>query len=278
MSPRSGDGRAWRTRRRHRSGAGREAWTTGPHSADCSCGRRATITRAGRAGFVARAAMGFEAARSQANSIRPVVHIGYHKTATKWFQKQFYPRVENAELVPRETVREAFLEPTALHFDPDRARAMLNGAGPGPILCEEGLSGYLHNGGLAGCLSKDVAYRIRGVFPEARIVIFIKSQPAVVAGSYEQYVRGGGHSRRGATCSRKPICAALGGRSPRRRASPSIISSTARLSSIIGGCSDGKTSTSSPTKPSATIPPRSSNPIAACWASTSISTRCRCGQ
>lgn len=136
--------------------------------------------------------MGFEAARSQANSIRPVVHIGYHKTATKWFQKQFYPRVENAELVPRETVREAFLEPTALHFDPDRARAMLNGAGPGPILCEEGLSGYLHNGGLAGCLSKDVAYRIRGVFPEARIVIFIKSQPAVVAGSYEQYVRGGG--------------------------------------------------------------------------------------
>jgi hypothetical protein len=69
---------------------------------------------------------------------------------------------------------------------------MLRYAGAGPILCEEGLSGYLHNGGLAGCLSKEVAYRIKSVFPDARIVIFIRSQPAVVAGSYEQYVRGGG--------------------------------------------------------------------------------------
>jgi hypothetical protein len=133
-----------------------------------------------------------EAARTRRNAIRPVVHIGYHKTATKWFQKHFYPSVENADFVPRETVRSAFLEPTAFHFDPERARAMLHDAGSGPILCEEGLSGYLHNGGLAGCLSKDVAYRIKAVFPEARIVIFIKSQPAVVAGSYEQYVRGGG--------------------------------------------------------------------------------------
>lgn len=133
-----------------------------------------------------------EADRARRNAIRPLIHIGYHKTATKWFQKHFYPRVGNAEFVPREAVRSAFLEPTAFRFDPEQARNMLRCAGPGPILCEEGLSGYLHNGGLAGCLSKDVAYRLRQVFPEARIVIFIKSQPSVVAGSYEQYVRGGG--------------------------------------------------------------------------------------
>lgn len=123
----------------------------------------------------------------------PIVHIGYHKTATKWFQGRFYPRVKNGEFVARHRVRSALLEPTAFHFDADRARDILGMADErSAILCEEGLSGYLHNGGLAGCLSKEVAHRIKAVLPEARIVIFIRSQPCVIAGSYEQYVRGGG--------------------------------------------------------------------------------------
>ena len=37
---------------------------------------------------------------------RPIVHIGYHKTATTWFQKHFYPCVRNARFVARERVRD----------------------------------------------------------------------------------------------------------------------------------------------------------------------------
>lgn len=124
---------------------------------------------------------------------RPIVHIGYHKTATTWFQKQFYPRVRNARFIDRERVRGVFLEAGAFHFDAGEARHAL-GLVPGEsvTICEEGLSGYLHNGGLGGHLSKGVAERLRAVFPDARIVIFIRSQPSIVAASYEQYVRGGG--------------------------------------------------------------------------------------
>jgi hypothetical protein len=124
---------------------------------------------------------------------RPIVHIGYHKTATTWFQKHFYPAVRNARFIARERVRAAFLEIGAFHFDPAAARAELGVAeGESVTLCEEGLSGYLHNGGLGGHLSKAVAERIKAVFPDARIVIFIRSQPSIIAASYEQYVRGGG--------------------------------------------------------------------------------------
>lgn len=125
--------------------------------------------------------------------IRPVVHIGYHKTATTWFQKAFYPMVENARFIPRAVARDAFLDDTAFRFDPAEAAAKLGlNDGEAVTLCEEGLSGYLHNGGLAGHLSKEMAHRIKAVLPDARIVVFIRSQPAIIAASYQQYVRGGG--------------------------------------------------------------------------------------
>ena len=123
----------------------------------------------------------------------PIVHIGYHKTATTWFQKSVYPRVTNSAYVPRERVKRALLTASALHFDPAWAREQLRltPSAP-PILCEEELSGYLHTGGLLGFLSKEMAHRIQLVLPEARIVIFVRSQPEMIAACYQQYVRGGG--------------------------------------------------------------------------------------
>lgn len=129
---------------------------------------------------------------------RAIIHIGYHKTATTWFQEHFYPAVKNARYIPRDVVRAALLEDTAFQFDPAKARQKL-GAAPGETvaICEEGLSGYLHHGGLLGYLSKEVAHRIKAVFPDARIVIVVRNQPSIIAASYQQYVKGGGtHSLR----------------------------------------------------------------------------------
>jgi len=129
---------------------------------------------------------------------RAIIHIGYHKTATTWFQKRFYPFIENARYIPRDRVRKAFLEDTAFHFEAGRARAKLDiDPNESITICEEGLSGYLHSGGLAGYLSKEAAYKIKAVFPGAEIVIFVRNQPSVIAASYRQYVKGGGtHSLR----------------------------------------------------------------------------------
>jgi hypothetical protein len=124
---------------------------------------------------------------------RPIVHVGYHKTATTWFQQAVYPHATSHRYVPRRVVQDALLAPSAFAFDPRAARAAL---GTGPlVLCEENLSGYIHNGGLNGHLSAAMAERIRMVLPDARIVIFVRAQPAMIAACYAQYVQGGGTHR-----------------------------------------------------------------------------------
>lgn len=122
-----------------------------------------------------------------------LVHIGYHKSATTWFQKVYYPKVDNARYVDRKLVQRAFLDDSALHWQADAARRILGvNAGTRLILCEEGLSGYLHNGGLFGCLSKDMVPRLQAAVPGAHIIAFIRRQPDIIAGCYTQYIRGGG--------------------------------------------------------------------------------------
>src|SRR5690606_20369113 len=81
-----------------------------------------------------------------------VVHLGYHKTATTWLQKQLFPRATSHEFIPRKTVQQAFLAPSGMHFDAEEARRVLglDNRNRPVLLSEENLSGYLHNGGLHG--------------------------------------------------------------------------------------------------------------------------------
>lgn len=122
-----------------------------------------------------------------------IIHVGYQKTATTWFQKRYYPLVENATYINRPRARQAFLNTNALQFDPRQARRELQAAGGGPfIICEEAMCGPYETAGLLGCLSKDVAYRVHDTLPGARIVIFIRSQPEMISAIYLQYIRSGG--------------------------------------------------------------------------------------
>jgi hypothetical protein len=125
---------------------------------------------------------------------RPLVHIGYHRTATTWFQERFYPAARNGKFIGRSIAREALIAPKAFEFSAEVARRQLSKASDSQriLICEENLSGYLHNGGLGGLLSMEVARRIKAVLPNAQIVIFLRSQPAIIAAAYAQYVKGGG--------------------------------------------------------------------------------------
>ncbi|WP_157216621.1 sulfotransferase [Flavisphingomonas formosensis] len=122
-----------------------------------------------------------------------IAHVGFHKTATSWFQRIFYPRVSTHRLIDRVAVRGAMLAGDAYHFDPAEARARLDiDAGPA-ILCDEDLSGVLHNGGLLTTfLASALADRLYAVIPEAAIVLFVREQTAMAAACYHQYVREGG--------------------------------------------------------------------------------------
>ena len=126
--------------------------------------------------------------------MRPIVHIGYHKTATTWFQRHVYPAATSHRFVPRAIVQQALLDPPGTAFDRQAALDLLTAGDDGRplLLCEENLSGYLHNGGLHGFLAPALAHRIKALFPDAHILIFVRSQVAMAAACYTQYVKGGG--------------------------------------------------------------------------------------
>ena len=126
---------------------------------------------------------------------RPIAHIGLHKTATSWFQASFYPRLTSHRYVDRQLVRTVMLGGTAWDFDPAAARAALgfDEPGPPPLICDEDLSGILHNGGiLTTFLARAVADRLHTVAPELQVVIFLREQSAMCAALYSQYLREGG--------------------------------------------------------------------------------------
>jgi len=127
---------------------------------------------------------------------RPIVHIGVHKTATSWFQQHVYPHARSHRFVDRVAVRRAFLAPTAFAFDAAAARAALGldePTQPPALICEEDLSGVLHNGGLASALiAKEVGMRLAAAIPDAQVVIVVREQASLAAACYQQYLREGG--------------------------------------------------------------------------------------
>lgn len=138
--------------------------------------------------------MGGEKDRSAA--LRPLLHIGYHKTATSWFQRELYPRVGRARTLTQDEVFEHILRPRALEFDARAARKAI-AAEPGVriVLCDEELSGNIHSGGLHGLLTQEAAHRLRATFPDGDVVVLLRSQVMMIAAAYLQYVRMGGTHR-----------------------------------------------------------------------------------
>jgi len=122
-----------------------------------------------------------------------VIHVGFHKTGTTWLQQELFPKVRNARLVPRPVIRRELLLPYPFGFDPQAARRGVLGDADGRVvLSEEELSGNLHTGGLHGSMSKEIAERLARAFPDAHVVIFVRSQKEMIASAYKQYVEGGG--------------------------------------------------------------------------------------
>ena len=126
---------------------------------------------------------------------RPIVHIGYHKTATTWFQGQVWPAATSHDYIPRAVTQRALLSPPGMHFDADEAGAVLALAERDRpvLLSEENLSGYPHNGGMHGLIGPEMARRVHAVLPDAQIVIFVRNQREIVRATYAQYVSGGGN-------------------------------------------------------------------------------------
>ena len=114
--------------------------------------------------------------------MKNLFHIGYHKTATTWFQKKFYPFLENYIQVERSKIRDFFYENKFQDFSSDKNL----------IFCDEELSGNIHNGAYLGLFSEYIATKI-SKFKNPQVIIFIRNQYDIIVSSYLQYIKEGGN-------------------------------------------------------------------------------------
>lgn len=127
-----------------------------------------------------------------------LVHIGYHKTGTKWLRTAlFRDPATGYGWVPKDsTPIRALVRDRPLEFDPATTRAELEplvaeveAAGLLPVVCWGRLAGQAFSGGHD---VKEIADRLRAVLPEARILAVIREQQSVIVSTYKQYVKAGG--------------------------------------------------------------------------------------
>jgi hypothetical protein len=130
--------------------------------------------------------------------MRPLLHIGYHKTGTTWLQKHVFPNVDAgfSFVAGGRRMRPAFVEVNPFGFDPDDARAGfepdIREAGSRdlvPVLSAERLCGNPHFGGYDG---RTIADRLATVFPDARVLVVIREQGGMLVSLYKQYLKRGG--------------------------------------------------------------------------------------
>ena len=113
--------------------------------------------------------------------MKNIFHIGYHKTASTWFQKRFYPFVKNISNVDRDDIKRHFYfrEPVSFSINNDL------------VFCDEELSGNIHNAGLSGFIQNNIANEI-SQFSNPKVIIFIRNQYDIIISSYLQYIKEGG--------------------------------------------------------------------------------------
>jgi hypothetical protein len=126
-----------------------------------------------------------------------VIHIGYPKTATSWFQEKIIPNPASGFVVPWDNaagrVTDAFCLANCFDEDVNRARGIFEeglrhcDGKPGiPIISREALCGQplnqIYNG-------RYVADRLHAAFPSAKILIGIREQRALAVSLYRTYVK-----------------------------------------------------------------------------------------
>ncbi len=130
--------------------------------------------------------------------MQPLLHIGYHKTATTWLQEYVFANAKAGfyRVVRPEVLQSSFARINAFGFEPEVVREEFE---PGireaqarnlvPVLSAERLSGSPHSGGHD---SKIIADRLVDVFPKARVLVVIREQASMLVALYKQYVKMGG--------------------------------------------------------------------------------------
>ncbi|MBR9921790.1 MAG: sulfotransferase [Bacteroidetes bacterium] len=135
---------------------------------------------------------------------QPVIHIGYNKTGSTWLQEELFPRREIGflsfmEMEARVNIYRSLVKQHALSFDGESVLGFyqqkigsLDNKGLQPVFSCERFSGDPHSGGYD---TKEIADRIKRLFPNARIILVVREQKSMLMSTFSQYIRAGGVRR-----------------------------------------------------------------------------------
>lgn len=115
-----------------------------------------------------------------------IIHIGFPKTATTWLQKNFFPKVQNYEyFLPRVSNDEIIgVDPMDPLYNPGKWKQKDN-----IIISNENFLGV---GRISGFIRIGLANRLKEIFPEAHIVLFIRNQIDLIGSEYSWSVKNAG--------------------------------------------------------------------------------------
>lgn len=129
---------------------------------------------------------------------RPLVHIGYHRTASTWLKRHLFAAPGWFLAAGKDEVMELIVLPGPFSFDAPACRAWIAKAftaAPAssvPVLSSEMLCGRVFSGGLD---AKELAGRIAAAVDAPRILIVIREQRAAIISIYRAYLQSGGGVR-----------------------------------------------------------------------------------
>ncbi|HOK62204.1 MAG TPA: hypothetical protein PLF12_11930 [Tenuifilum sp.] len=124
----------------------------------------------------------------------PILHIGYPKTATKWFQNEFYPNVSGVYPVMRKDLFDRLVFTDIYSYSPSHFRGWITGEAGSKrlIICDEILVGGLDIGFGNGEFVLLMSQRLHDTFPDSQVVILIRNQHTALESAYSHYVMAGG--------------------------------------------------------------------------------------
>jgi hypothetical protein len=125
-----------------------------------------------------------------------LIHIGFHKTATTWLQRNLFSDEQlGFQLLDRDMVLEdfVFIHPFDYCYDDSEMNKKyirlcneIIQKKRVPVISQERLSGSAHCGGY-DC--REISYRLKHCFPQAKILITIREQKDLIYSMYSQYVK-----------------------------------------------------------------------------------------
>ncbi len=118
-------------------------------------------------------------------------HIGLHKTATTWMQKELFSNIRDVDFYSDDFLYENLIRSHENSFEATKFSNAIkvNTSSTLLVYSSERLSGNPHSGTHD---SHEIAERIRQVCPKAKIILIVRSQISMIVSNYKQYVKSGG--------------------------------------------------------------------------------------